>query len=188
MQLPERYLITGAFDSLEEFSRRLSNAIDNGIQLVQLRLKSDWLQNNSLLAKQVLHAAEVQCKQANITLLLNVPEALRALGECKNIHADSTQLHNLQTRPDCELLSVSCHTVSDLEKAVLLNADFAVLSPVQKTQSHPDAEPLGWEKFQSMIDAVGMPIYALGGVGENELAKAQKHGAQGVAAIGAFWN
>ncbi len=127
-------------------------------------------------------------KHANVTLLLNVPDELRAQSSCKNIHADSSRLQQLKQRPECELFSASCHTRDDLRKAEKLNADFAVLSPVQKTQSHPDAEPLGWDKFQSMIDKISMPVYALGGVGEKDVSKAQQHGAQGVAAIGAFWN
>ncbi|MGB5395955.1 MAG: Nudix family hydrolase, partial [Gammaproteobacteria bacterium] len=149
LQLPERYLITGAFDSLDDFVQRLSSAINNGIRLVQLRLKPDWLQTNAQLAEQIVHAAEAQCHKANVTLLLNVPDKISALSACKNIHADSSRLQQLEKRPECYLFSASCHTPEDLRKAEKLNADFAVLSPVQKTQSHPDAEPLGWEKFQS---------------------------------------
>ncbi|MGB5395628.1 MAG: thiamine phosphate synthase, partial [Gammaproteobacteria bacterium] len=188
LQLPERYLITGAFDSLDDFVQRLANALNNGIRLVQLRLKPDWLQTNTQLAEQVLHAAEAQCHKANAALLLNVPDELRALSNCKNIHADSSRVQQLEKRPECDLFSASCHTPEDLRKAEKLNADFAVLSPVQKTQSHPDAEPLGWEKFQSMIDIISIPVYALGGVGGDDVQIAQQHGAQGVAAIGALWN
>jgi len=187
LQLPERYLITGSFDSLQDFAKRLSNAMHNGIRLMQLRIKNSWWQDNARMGIDVLHTAENVCANAGARLLLNVPEKLRSKSTCKNFHADSAMLQQLAKRPDCELFSASCHTAKDLQKAVSLNADFAVLSPVQKTSSHPDAEPLGWARFQDMIDGINMPVYALGGVGENDLETAQSHGGQGVAGIGAFW-
>jgi 8-oxo-dGTP diphosphatase len=121
------------------------------------------------------------------SLLLNVPEELCVQSSCKNIHADSGKLKQLTQRPDCDLFSSSCHTVQDLQKAEQLRADFAVLSPVQKTSSHPETAPLGWPAFQDMIERISMPVYALGGVGDRDIAQAQQYGGQGVAGIGAFW-
>jgi 8-oxo-dGTP diphosphatase len=123
-----------------------------------------------------------------VCLLLNVPEQLRVKSTCNNIHADSAMLNQLHQRPDCQWFSASCHTIGDLKKAEKLDADFAVLSPVQKTDSHPDAEPLGWPAFKKMIDNVALPVYALGGVGERDIETAHLHGGQGVAGIGAFWH
>lgn len=187
MQLPDRYLITGKFGSPHEFSARLSNALKNEIKLVQLRLKNDWYENNMHSAEEILHSAEKLCNENCARLLLNVPEQLRTKSTCKNIHADSRLLSQLQQRPDCEWFSVSCHTSDDLKKAEKLDADFAVLSPVQKTSSHPDAEPLGWDVFQSIIDGINIPVYALGGVGSDDIDQAHSHGGQGVAGIGSFW-
>ena len=187
LQLPERYLITGNFDSPRDFSDRLTNAINNGIGLVQLRLKNEWYQDNKQLGLEVLRIAEKLCANANMRLLLNVPEQLRTQSTCKNIHADSGMLQQLKQKPECEWFSVSCHTLDDLKKAEKLDADFAVLSPVQKTSSHPDAEPLGWPAFHTMIDEINIPVYALGGVGNEDIIRAQLCGGQGVAAIGAFW-
>ena len=154
---------------------------------MQLRLKNDWWLSNNELGLAVLSSAEALCASAGIILMLNVPEQLRAQSSCKNIHADSARLSRLEKRPHCEWFSVSCHTVQDMNKAVQLNADFVVLSPVQKTSSHPDAEPLGWPVFQSMIDDIAIPVYALGGVTGNDIGTACLHGGQGVAGIGAFW-
>jgi 8-oxo-dGTP diphosphatase len=188
LQLPSRYMITGNFASLYEFTAILSTAITHGIGLVQLRLKHDWVQANAQLASQVAQSAEQLCAEANISLMLNVPQSLQNEMLCNNIHADSGRLHAIEQRPECGLFSASCHTLADLHKAVQLRADFAVLSPVQKTASHPDVEALGWKKFQTMIDAINIPVYALGGVGESDIETAYQHGGQGVAAIGAFWN
>jgi 8-oxo-dGTP diphosphatase len=85
------------------------------------------------------------------------------------------------------LVGASCHNRSELENANNLGADFAMLSPVLATASHPETVPLGWDNFQEMIDAVNIPIYALGGMGRDYLETAILGGAQGIAAIRALW-
>ena len=63
-----------------------------------------------------------------------------------------------------------------------------ILSPVQATNSHPDAEPLGWSKFSEMVSKINVPVYALGGVAMNDTKQAWLSGGQGVAAISALWD
>jgi 8-oxo-dGTP diphosphatase len=67
-----------------------------------------------------------------------------------------------------------------------LNADFATLSPVCATASHPDAKPLGWERFARLAADARLPVYALGGIAPEDLERARAAGAQGVAGIRAF--
>ena len=187
LKLPDVYLITGGFVDMLDFENRLLHALQNRIRLVQLRLKPDWLNTHTDMAHPVLNTAVELCTEYGARLLLNAPEALQLECNVDGVHADSRKLQSLQSRPDCEWFSASCHTVEDLAKAEQLDADFAVLSPVQHTSSHPDAEPLGWRTFADMIEQVAMPVYALGGVDASHITQAKQAGAQGVAGIGAFW-
>jgi 8-oxo-dGTP diphosphatase len=84
-------------------------------------------------------------------------------------------------------LAASCHDADDLKRAEDLGADFALLSPVLPTRSHPDAEPLGWERFAAMVDRANLPVYALGGMHPSMLSRAWQAGAQGVAGIRGLW-
>ncbi|MNG32855.1 hypothetical protein D3C76_1615110 [compost metagenome] len=68
-----------------------------------------------------------------------------------------------------------------------MDVDFVTLSPVQPTQTHPDAQPLGWAEAARLIEGFNRPVYLLGGVGPGERQKAWETGAQGVAGIRAFW-
>jgi len=61
------------------------------------------------------------------------------------------------------------------------------LSPVAATASHPDAESLGWEGFAELVLPISLPVYALGGLGTQDLPRAFEHGAQGIAGIREFW-
>lgn len=192
LQLPEKYLITGKFIDIDDFIQKLNNAFNNNIKLVQLRLKNDSLKDLTQLQTLIKQTSRL-CKQADAKLMLNLPDDYYKnidLSEIKfsGIHADSKTLTTLSQRPVCELFSASCHNIEELSKAEELKADFVVLSPVQKTASHPDMQAMGWQKFSNMIEIFSFPVYALGGVSEKDMEVAWSHGAQGIAAISAFWN
>ncbi|NCA91611.1 MAG: thiamine monophosphate synthase, partial [Gammaproteobacteria bacterium] len=72
-------------------------------------------------------------------------------------------------------------------RAAALGLDYALLSPVMPTASHPGAPHLGWEDFAALAEAAALPVYALGGLGPGEVEHAIQHGAQGVAAIRGLW-
>lgn len=189
LNLPEHYLISGKFDSVEEFETRLGSAIDRGIRLAQLRLTHDWLQTaGKKYAAEVIKCATDLCAPAGVRLMFNVPDAIGHLITPACLHLNSGKLLQYQERPECDYLSVSCHSVQEMIAAEALGADFMVLSPVQATATHPDAEPLGWPRFAEMVAQVNVPVYALGGVSAKDTEKAWSAGAQGIAAIGALWN
>jgi 8-oxo-dGTP diphosphatase len=95
----------------------------------------------------------------------------------------------LQSRPLAARLPVaaSCHNLEQLKHAQALGLDFVVLGSVNKTASHPDVAPMGWKTWQEMRAEVSLPIFAIGGLGPQDVATARQHGAQGVAGIRAFW-
>src|SRR5690606_12409376 len=88
--------------------------------------------------------------------------------------------------PDGQRVAASCHTADELRAAEALGCDFAVLGPVRETASHPGEPGIGWEAFAAMREQVSLPIYAIGGLGDDDLEAARRHGAQGIAAISAF--
>ncbi|HEX5962078.1 MAG TPA: Nudix family hydrolase [Rhodanobacteraceae bacterium] len=104
------------------------------------------------------------------------------------VHLKAAQLRELRERPlpRTSWVGASCHDAEELELAAAIDADFATLSPVQVTASHPDAGPLGWERFARLVADARLPVYALGGVGPADLERARAAGAQGVAGIRAF--
>jgi 8-oxo-dGTP diphosphatase len=66
--------------------------------------------------------------------------------------------------------------------------DFAFLSPVLPTLSHPGEAHLGWETFAAALEQVNFPVYALGGMESSHIATARLHGGQGIAAIRSVWD
>ena len=213
LQLPDRYLITGKFTYSDDFVYKLKHALDRGVKLVQLRLKDkkkkkkkNWrsakyrpslgiTENSregiSQLQFLLEQTAEL-CGQAGANLMLNLSAGCLDKIDLSQIefagfHADSKTLNTLSQRPEGTLFSASCHNMAELLLAIKLNSDFVVLSPVQKTASHPDMQAMGWQQFSNLIENIPVPVYALGGVSESDLQAAWQHGAQGIAAISALW-
>jgi len=133
-------------------------------------------------------AAVARCRSADVDVLVNGDIALaRELGA--GVHLRAAQLPELDTRPldDGSLVAASCHDAEDLQRAEKIGCDFAVLGPLRATPTHPGATGIGWETFARMRELVSLPIYAIGGVGVDDIPVARAHGGQGVAAIRGLW-
>jgi thiamine monophosphate synthase len=80
----------------------------------------------------------------------------------------------------------ACHSVEDVQAAAAAGFDYALLSPIFPTATHPEALPLGLPALKVACKAVRIPVFALGGVGPDNLADCLHAGAHGIAAIRMF--
>ncbi|WP_130472831.1 thiamine phosphate synthase, partial [Candidatus Magnetaquicoccus inordinatus] len=81
------------------------------------------------------------------------------------------------------LLGRSCHSVESARQALQEGADYVTLSPLFATSSHPEATPLGLERFRSWRQQIHGPVLALGGIHKENAHLARAAGADGVAMI-----
>ena len=185
LQLPDRYMITGEFKDRADFLKRLENSLKNGIKLVQLRCKNCRSEEyQSLINESIL-----LCESYQSILLLNSSLEIFKRSRAHGLHLTGDQLQTIDTRPVDKtlVLSVSCHTPEDIDKAKTLNADIILLSPVKETKSHPGVTGIGWHQFSELISKNDIPVYALGGMTSSDLEDARDAGAQGIAAISSLW-
>ncbi len=186
LNLPDRLLITGPASSPTDFGQRLEQALAQGIRLVQLRLPQ--ADEESYL--QLAGIASRLCEASKAQLVANAsPQLWRRLPQGVGLHLNRHQLAVCESRPVAAgvLLGASCHNAEELEQAGRLGVDYVTLSPVAPTRSHPGARPLGWQRFTELAERAGFPVYALGGMTEQELPEARLRGAQGIAGIGFAW-
>jgi 8-oxo-dGTP diphosphatase len=177
--LPSYYgILEGS--SIDQVLTRCQQFLQAGVSLIQLRLKSLPIESRQRVAEQVLAI----CQQQAVKVLLNSDLQLSDF-QCDGVHLSSRFLQVCQQRPE-GLVGASCHNLDQLRLAEKLALDFAVLAPIQPTTTHPDANPLGWQQMQALIEQVNLPVYALGGLRLDDLDQALSNGAQGLAGITTF--
>ncbi len=185
-RLPRHYLVTPepANDSAL-FLSRLEQCLRTGVRLVQLRAKKLGSAGYELLAQKVISLT----RRYGARVLLNAdPELAMKLG-ADGVHLASKRLLSLKERPLPAgfWIAASCHDERELAHAAHIRADFAVISPVLPTPSHPEAGGLGWERLFQLAEMAPFPVYALGGMRDEHLQLACARGAQGIAAIRGIW-
>ena len=181
LTLPEEYAITGSGLGEKDFFIRLEARLRNGLKLIQVREKR--LERTALraFAERVLRVAHAHGAKV---LVNSDAELSRRIG-ADGVHLTAAQLDG--ARPDVPWCGASCHSAEELRKAESLGADFAVLGPVRATPSHPDAAPLGWDRFRNIAAGASIPVYALGGVLPSDMEEAKSRGAHGLAMVRGAW-
>jgi 8-oxo-dGTP diphosphatase len=187
LRLPPIYAITNAAEwGTEKTLTRVERALQDGTRLLQVREKAMAKTALSTFTHQIVALAH----HYHADVLLNVSGSdgssdLNA--SCADgIHLSSAQLMSRETRPDAKWCGASCHNAEELARAEQLGLDFAVLAPVLPTLSHPGMPSLGWRTFATLIRNCSIPVYALGGLGHEDLTTAWEHGAHGIAIMRAM--
>jgi 8-oxo-dGTP diphosphatase len=182
--LPEEYAISNAAEmGRDAFLQALRRRVTGGLRLLQLREMAYSLEAMTELAE----AAMAILHPCGGKLLINNDIALAHRVGADGVHLTARQAASLRERPDLALVGVSCHNRDELQQAQRLAADFAVLGPVQRTATHPEREPMGWEGFAQAIVGSSIPVFALGGLQRSDCNLAWQNGAHGLAMIRGSW-
>ncbi|MEK6244885.1 MAG: Nudix family hydrolase [Pseudomonadota bacterium] len=178
LALPQEYAVTDAEKyGVEKMLLQVQARLEQGLKLIQVRDK--------ILADRVGFAEKVirLARPFGAKVLVNGGPAL---GD--GIHFTAQHLMALKERPKSGLAAASCHTREELERAMQLALDFAVLGPVKETASHAGAATLGWDGFAAIARGASIPVYAIGGLKSTDLKPAWSAGAHGLAMIRGSWD
>ena len=184
LQLPAEYAITRAGElGVEPFLLRLETRLRGGLKLIQVREKALVRQAAEDFGRRVIALAHAH----RAKVLVNADVALARNIGADGVHLTAEQLRSAPARPDFPWCGASCHSIEELRRAEALGVDFVVLGPVHATPSHPDAVPLGWERFREIARGAALPVYALGGIVPRDLEQALSCGAHGIAMVRGSW-
>lgn len=198
LMLPKTIAITPSQGNLTELKSFVASAIDQGADSIQIRapeLASEEVWNLYQFALERLKNSAGIC-------WLNSAHVIGNDGRCQLSEDQLAQIQAIHWKHAHRHLkkqfknpgegftstwsSVACHSLDDLVEAATLEFDCATLSPVNKTQTHPDATALGWEQFSQWVAKATIPVYALGGVTLDDKTLATQAFAQGIAGISLF--
>ena len=211
--LPEKVLITPLCESLPECLRGIKAAIDKHdltwVMFRQKQLSDDdycrWvinikaamsaainaplnaaIKNDAVINAPVNKSPAIQDKLLTLNCSVELANRLNADG----LHLTSARLMSLTCREEFSgrFLGASCHSLEELNRAVALKCDYVTLSPLSATSSHPETPAIGWLEAEKLIADTALPVFLLGGMHADDLPRAFDIGAQGIAAINAWWN
>ena len=178
LALPTTMAITmGEEEGLERQVERLEIALLAGLRLIQVRDKG-WPTAQRLWFAEVI--TRLAHEYGALVLINDDEEITRQVG-ADGLHISSARLATYKRRPDFYWVGASCHTAEEIARAGELNLDYALLSPVLATPSHPETSGVGWAKFEDLLGGNTLPVFALGGMKQDMLVEAQSHGAHGIA-------
>ncbi|HUQ74587.1 MAG TPA: Nudix family hydrolase [Burkholderiales bacterium] len=176
LRLPYEYAVTDAARyGTAEMLARLERRLEQGLRLVQVREPQLAPAAREAFTAQVIGLAHrFGCK-----VMVKAPAA-----GADGRHFTAAELVGLEARPEGLLAAASCHTRAELERAMQLGFDFAVVGPVLEKGT---AAPLGWNGFSAITRATSIPVYAIGGIQAAHMESAWRAGAHGVAMIRGSW-
>ncbi|GLT16809.1 hypothetical protein GCM10007938_05850 [Vibrio zhanjiangensis] len=179
--LPKQYAITGNEEDLDIIIQMLEK--NRTIEMSQIRAKTHSLTS----LKRVIGP-----KLTGIVLINSSSYDGSHLGPFHGVHLTSKDAQDCALIRDirkagARYIAASCHNKKELETANRAQCDFVTVSPVHIASCHPEAATIGWQGLSKLAKLATMPVFALGGVGANDLTTAQRYGAYGVSGVSDFW-
>jgi thiamine-phosphate pyrophosphorylase len=190
------YAITdrGLFSSHEALIKQSALWARGGVDYIQIREKDLAPSDLFPLAAGIVSA--VRSSGGHARVLLNGPAETAVASGCDGVHLPAGQsgsaiaaarvvLSKLVVDP---VVSVSSHTLSDVERARDLGATLVIFAPVFEKRSGTEMNPgQGLHALAAACRVAGsVPVFALGGVTARNAQPCVDAGAAGIAAIRLF--
>lgn len=182
------YAVTDRSWSADEadFWRRVSEAMEGGAQVVQLREKH-------LSHEAMLRAAErfvALCRSHGAVSIINDDVEAAAASGADGVHVGQEDLEAGRARallgPD-KLIGVSAHNVEEALAAQAAGADYLGVGAAFVTDTKSDASPISRETIRAITAAVDIPAVAIGGIGPENILELAGCGLDGVAVVSALF-
>jgi thiamine-phosphate pyrophosphorylase len=179
------HLVTEPRKQPGELVRAVALALDGGVDWVQLRDKSASAASLFAQARQLLNV--VRQHRAHLAVNDRVDVALAA--DASGVHlagqslpvAEAVRLANGRV-----LVGRSVHSLEEAARAAADGADYLTFGHVFPTTTHPGLPPRGLNELRTIVEAVDVPVLAIGGITADNLDDVLATGCAGVAVISAI--
>lgn len=170
--------------TIDEHLYHLQKVIDGGCKWVQLRIKK-YTEN------EVLHAAEQAMKlienyevQLYINDFANIAQKVGAFGV--HVGLEDQSIDEIKTLFPHLKIGGTANTRTDIEQRVKEKVDYIGLGPLRMTTTKEKLSPiLGFEGYSVLnLHQVQIPIFAIGGIVEEDIPKLLETGVYGIAVSG----
>ena len=164
----------------DDLPQRVSALCRGGVSKVILREKDLPEEEYEALARQVLAAG------GDRVVLHHFPQVCQKL-DVPRLHLSLGQLEaDPALREQVKLLGVSIHAPEEAVRAQALGADYVTAGHVFATDCKKGLPGRGLPWLEGVVNAVSIPVYAIGGIGPDNLAAVARTGAAGACLMSAF--
>lgn len=163
----------------------LVDAVGAGVEMVQVREKSLAARKVLAVTRKVVAAARGGGTEVYVNGRFDIARAAGATG----VHLPVSGVPAAEVRRLCgEGIRIGCstHSLSQAAAAQEAGADFIVFGPVYPTPSKAKyGPPLGLGALEQVLTKVKIPVYAIGGIGPDNVGAVAALPVAGVAVISA---
>lgn len=167
-------------DNIEKTAEAI---IDGGAKILQLRAKS-------LSSREFLETARIIrkiTKDKGTVFIVNDRVDIALLADADGVHLGQNDLPVKEARRllgNNKIIGYSTHNLREALEAVRLPVDYISFGPIFPTKTKEDAQmPKGLKGLSEVRKAVEIPIVAIGGITETNMAHVLKEGVESVAMI-----
>ena len=154
-------------------------AVASGVDMIQVREKDLVASELFDLVCRVRDAAA----GTGTKVLVNGRLDIALIAGIDGVHLPGDGLPASRVRPHVRTLGVSCHSIEESIQAERDGVDYIIFGPVFET---PGKKAVGIENLRRVVQAVKIPVLAIGGIDSSNSPAVIEAGAAGIAAIRMF--
>lgn len=182
------YYISQGIDAATQVTN-IQKALDAGCTWIQLRYKQGTFAEVLVLAEQV----KILCARYGATLVINDYLEIAKAIDADGLHLGLKDMPVREARAALDadkIIGGTANTLEDIRQRVAEGCNYVGLGPLRFTATKEKLSPiLGFEGYQTILEklneeGITIPIYAIGGIEENDILPLMDIGLYGVAVSG----
>ena len=128
------------------------------------------------------------CAEADVLFIVNDHLDLALISDADGLHLGQKDLPLTQVKPflsEDKVVGVSTATLEEALKAHEEGADYIAVGSIYPTSSKEQTRPAGLDTLRKVVEAVSVPVVAIGGINEGNVDAVLDAGADAICVISA---
>ena len=168
----------------EDFLKRIETIAATHPKAIVLREKDLAEQEYKILAEKVIRI----CKNYEVPCILHSFTKAAIALHVKAIHMPLPLLRNMtpQEKSHFEIIGASCHSLEEAQEAEKLGCTYITAGHIFLTDCKKGLPGRGLSFLQNICENVSVPVYAIGGISNENIDAVRRTGAAGVCIMSGF--
>ena len=164
----------------------LISLIGEGVDCVQLRIRDESTLRLVEYASSVVEA----CRSSGAIALVNGRADIALAAGAAGVQLPTHGLRPSEVKAIAPglVIGASVHSIEEAIRAKADGADVVTFGHVFESGSHPHEAPRGLEMLRAVVEAIDLPVVAIGGIGPGNVERVREAGASAIAVIGSIWD